>query len=158
MFDRGEHRTLMALKTRMPSIRVDRAVSLYAVLPFLRLVRQAPVDPHPDVPQCLRCPGSRIASLLPNHHLASHIPRADAVPPRERLHNLHAGCAVERLQSGEISRKQVSITFDDGYFDFLENAQPVLERFGFTSTVYLPTAFIGERANGLQRAAVPDLA
>ena len=51
---------------------------------------------------------------------------------------------VEQLQSGEINRKKVSITFDDGYQDFLENAHPVLERFGFTATVYLPTAFIGD--------------
>jgi len=52
------------------------------------------------------------------------------------------GAAVEQLQSGEVNRKKVSITFDDGYQDFLEHAQPVLASFGFTSTVYLPTAFI----------------
>ena len=37
------------------------------------------------------------------------------------------------------------ITFDDGYFDFYSEAFPVLNRFGFTATMFLPTGFIADR-------------
>lgn len=39
--------------------------------------------------------------------------------------------------------KHVVITFDDGYRDFYTDAFPILQRFGFSATVYLPTAYIG---------------
>ena len=40
--------------------------------------------------------------------------------------------------------KFVVLTFDDGYRDFYTKAFPVLERYGFKATVFLPTDFIGE--------------
>jgi peptidoglycan/xylan/chitin deacetylase (PgdA/CDA1 family) len=40
--------------------------------------------------------------------------------------------------------KPVVITFDDGFGDFYHNAFPILQRHGFTATVFLPTAYIGE--------------
>jgi len=38
----------------------------------------------------------------------------------------------------------IGLTFDDGYEDFLQNALPVLERFGFTATVFVPVGLIGK--------------
>lgn len=43
-----------------------------------------------------------------------------------------------------ISDKPVVITFDDGFRDFCSNAFPVLQKYGFSSTVFLPTGFIGK--------------
>ena len=42
--------------------------------------------------------------------------------------------------------KPVVLTFDDGFRDFYQEAFPVLERYGLTATVYLPTAYIGDSA------------
>lgn len=42
------------------------------------------------------------------------------------------------------ARTRVAITFDDGYRDFLTSAFPVLQKYGFSSSVFLPTAFIGD--------------
>jgi len=36
------------------------------------------------------------------------------------------------------------LTFDDGFRDFHTAAFPVLQRHGFSATMYLPTAFIGD--------------
>lgn len=38
----------------------------------------------------------------------------------------------------------VGLTFDDGYKDFLREAVPILERFGFTATVFVVGGLMGE--------------
>lgn len=49
------------------------------------------------------------------------------------------------VESGEVPGQNcVAITFDDGYHDFLSCAFPVLCKYGFPATVFLPTAFIGD--------------
>lgn len=40
--------------------------------------------------------------------------------------------------------KIIALTFDDGYQDFLTEAFPILNEFGFKATVFLPTSFIGK--------------
>ena len=42
-------------------------------------------------------------------------------------------------------QRRIVITFDDGYRDFYTNAFPILQRYGFTAAVYLPTVYIGDR-------------
>jgi len=55
------------------------------------------------------------------------------------------GDAVRYLEAGGAGKiKPVVITFDDGFRDFLTNAFPVLERYGLSATMFLPTGFIGE--------------
>ena len=49
--------------------------------------------------------------------------------------------------------KPVVLTFDDGYQDFYTEAFPLLSRFGYSATVFLPTAYIGDVAltfNGIE--------
>ena len=53
--------------------------------------------------------------------------------------------AVKRLKShSQTMSRGVVITFDDGFHNFYTNAFPILNRYSFTATVYLPTAYIGE--------------
>ena len=40
--------------------------------------------------------------------------------------------------------KPLILTFDDGYKSVLENAFPVMDKFGFTGVVYIPTDYIGK--------------
>jgi peptidoglycan/xylan/chitin deacetylase (PgdA/CDA1 family) len=53
--------------------------------------------------------------------------------------------ALDNLRAGNRAAiKPVVITFDDGYADFYREAFPVLHRYGFSATVFLPTAYIGD--------------
>lgn len=60
----------------------------------------------------------------------------------------YTGVALEEALSGGIhsslTGRQVAITFDDGFQDFYTEAWQILERHGFTATVYLPTGFISQ--------------
>ena len=55
--------------------------------------------------------------------------------------DLNTGIAALKKKSQ--TEKLAVITFDDGYRDFYTNAFPVLQKHGFTATMFLPTAFIG---------------
>lgn len=39
--------------------------------------------------------------------------------------------------------KPVVITFDDAFLDFYTDALPILKRYGFAATLYVPTAYVG---------------
>lgn len=47
------------------------------------------------------------------------------------------------MDSGS-ARGMVGLTFDDGYKDFLDPALPILERYGFTATVFVIGGLLGE--------------
>lgn len=56
---------------------------------------------------------------------------------------------VRRQQSGNLPEKAIGITFDDGLADFNRHALPILERFGFASTLFVTTGYVGETARWL---------
>jgi peptidoglycan/xylan/chitin deacetylase (PgdA/CDA1 family) len=60
--------------------------------------------------------------------------------------------AVRRIESNTPSQKrEMVITFDDGFRDFYTDAFPILARYGFAASVFLPTDYIGDdslRFNG----------
>ena len=78
------------------------------------------------------------------------------VPEGERLPR--AGCR-DRARSalrGELERRTVALTFDDGFRDVLDNAQPALAELGFSATVFVSTAVIDGEAT--YSWAAPDAA
>lgn len=56
--------------------------------------------------------------------------------------------AVQCLHNGaRVPKKSFVLTFDDGYQDVLTRACPILEKFGFTATVFLVAGCMGSRSN-----------
>lgn len=54
---------------------------------------------------------------------------------------------LRRAASMGNAQRLVVLTFDDGYENFLHNALPVLERFGFSATVFVVGGMLGEENN-----------
>lgn len=125
-------------------LRLDRLASLYLVHPLKR---------H-GAGRRLRIPILMYHSISDEDEGRVHPYYRTATSPRvfsEQMGYLHANGyrtlnleeAVGRLAEPRSPQKWVVITFDDGYADFLQHAYPVLAGYGFTATVFLPTAYIG---------------
>jgi peptidoglycan/xylan/chitin deacetylase (PgdA/CDA1 family) len=48
----------------------------------------------------------------------------------------------ENVERQSMPTRPVVITFDDGFRDFYTHAYPILQKYGFTATMFLPTGFI----------------
>ena len=53
------------------------------------------------------------------------------------------GVSMRELLAPTATGRLVGLTFDDGYTDFASTAQPILEEFGFTGTVYVVAGRMG---------------
>jgi peptidoglycan/xylan/chitin deacetylase (PgdA/CDA1 family) len=132
----------------MRGFRADRAATLWFFHPLRRLTRTAT---------------GRIPILM--YHSVSDLDESERGPyyrigtsPRvfeEQLRFLgaHGYRSIGLHQAvGMIEgtvpgpEKPVVLTFDDGYQDFYTQAFPRLVKFGYSATVFLPTAYIGDAA------------
>ncbi len=50
---------------------------------------------------------------------------------------------VANLRAGKSERREVAITFDDGYIDNLRFAKPIMERHSFPGTVFIASGYLG---------------
>jgi peptidoglycan/xylan/chitin deacetylase (PgdA/CDA1 family) len=61
---------------------------------------------------------------------------------RDAYRPLHLRELVTALRSDSIPERAVVVTFDDGYRDNLENAKPLLERYGVPATLFTVSAYL----------------
>jgi peptidoglycan/xylan/chitin deacetylase (PgdA/CDA1 family) len=126
-------------------LRVDRFTTLYVVDPILRHTsaarRSVPILMYHSIAE------EDEAAVHPYYRTAT----APLVFTAQMESIKRAGFSVVDLAEAircfrepETIKGCVVITFDDGFRDFYTNAFPVLDRFGFTATMFLPTAYIGE--------------
>jgi peptidoglycan/xylan/chitin deacetylase (PgdA/CDA1 family) len=135
-----------------PSFRLDRLFTIYGVAPFLRhrrirkpflpvlMYHSVSDDPEPDIHGYYRLTTS------PARFREQMISLQDygytTVTLAEGLDRLRTKCTDHGRSDQD---RNVVLTFDDGYLDFMTHAWPVLAEFGMMATVYLPTAFIGNQ-------------
>jgi peptidoglycan/xylan/chitin deacetylase (PgdA/CDA1 family) len=100
-------------------------------------------------------PGREQTLTILMYHKVNDIPDNPTTVPvgrfDEQLHRLtELGYSVVDLETvidhysrgGALPDRAVLITFDDGYRDTLENALPVLERYGFPAVIFIPVAYM----------------
>lgn len=136
------------------SFRFDRFATLYLVNPLW----SSSSNRTPSVPILMYhsvSDGSDNGSEAKHEAAAHPYYRTSTSPQRfaEQIQYLHSNGyrtvslaeAVSGLRGqSPAANKQVVITFDDGYRDFYRHAFPVLSQCGFSATVFLPTAYIGD--------------
>jgi peptidoglycan/xylan/chitin deacetylase (PgdA/CDA1 family) len=104
-----------------------------------------------------------MTAILMYHQVAEISRQADplglAVPPaqfdQQMSYLAHHGylClslseAVQHYRNGnQPPHKSFVLTFDDGYQDFYSNACPIIEKYGFTATVFLVVGQMGSMSN-----------
>ena len=137
----------------MSSIRADRIVTLYFFRPLHKLAGG---------------PGAKRIPILMYHSISDSAangrhPYYDTrTSPRvfdqhmKLLHNnnytvISPEAVVAQFNQKDFeNRKCAVITFDDGFRDFYTNAFPILSKYGFTATMYLPTAYIQEQTQSFK--------
>jgi peptidoglycan/xylan/chitin deacetylase (PgdA/CDA1 family) len=112
---------------------------------------------------------TRAVPVLMYHAVSDHpapAAAAHAVTPAafaDQLARLHAAgyttltaSAAARLLAGQGTwpQRPVALTFDDGYADLHHTAWPLLQRYGFTATVFVTTGWLADAAD---RAGTPPL-
>ena len=128
-------------------LRVDRLATLYLVNPVLR--RSSP--PAGSIPILMYHSISNDAESGVRAYYRTATAPAVFASHMNYLHEQHYRTvnlaeAARALQNGGATEKLAVITFDDGYADFIDHAMPAMSRYGFTATIFLPTAFIGQEA------------
>jgi len=128
--------------------RLDRLATLYLVSPCLRLAtgngRAVPILMYHSITD-------EDESKAHPYYRTTTSPAMFAAQLKYLHESGYTTCslqqAVHQLKGEEpAGAKIVGITFDDGYRDFYQHAFPVLNQYGFSATVFLPTGYIGGRA------------
>ena len=144
-------------------LRTDRLLSVYFVHPLLghnssKNASNVPILMYHSI--CNRPETTRSA------YFKTNTSPEDFQAQMEFLHRQGYSCvsleqALPILKGDQPkSAKLAVITFDDGYRNIFTDAFPVLRQYGFSATVFLATAFVGERTaafNGIECLTWSDI-
>lgn len=97
-------------------------------------------EPPPDA-DIYRQDLSVTPAQFESHLRALHDAGYQTVPLADLLSHLATG-------QPQLPAKSVVLTFDDGYVDNYDNAFPVLQRYGFTGTIFVITDFVDMQRTG----------
>jgi peptidoglycan/xylan/chitin deacetylase (PgdA/CDA1 family) len=128
--------------------RLDRLVTLYLVSPFVRLTQGT----EPSVPILMYHSISDEDESEVHPYYRTRTSATTFASHMEYLkengyHTCSLTQALRQLQQRSRAHPKLAvITFDDGYRDFYQQAFPLLDRHGFSATVFLPTAYVGDDA------------
>jgi len=106
--------------------------------------------------------------ILQYHHVSTETPNSTSVTPEtfenhmafldENYYVIDLAEAMTKLKNNEkLPDRSVVITFDDGYTNILENAHPILTKFGFPYTIFINPAIIDEFSSQLTWAEVKQM-
>lgn len=134
----------------MPEIRLDRIATLYFVRPLRQLVRSEapglPILMYHSISAGIEAGRSAYYRTCTD---PSVFAAQMAFLARSGYRTIGLGEAANRIDCAAPEAKHpVVLTFDDGYQDFYTNAFPILSRYGYSATVFLPTAYIGHVSQG----------
>lgn len=126
------------------SFRFDRFATLYVVNPLRRTDHEACV---PILMYHSIC--DDVEAAVHPYYRTSTSPQQFASQMKCLYDNGYRTASLTEIVSqlrgpAAVADKRVVVSFDDGYRDFYHQAFPVLNQYGFSATVFLPTAYIGE--------------
>lgn len=137
----------------LPSFRIDRLVTIYGVAPFLRhrqsckpflpvlMYHSISDNPEPSVHDYYRLNTS--PKKFREQMLGLKEKGYKTVSLDDGLNWLKKKAAYPDCLKQD---RNIVLTFDDGYMDFLIHAWPVLNEFRMTATVFLSTGFVGNQS------------
>ena len=137
----------------MPNVRPDRIATLFFFHPLRRLLgRKSTGIPilmyHSISNNAERCRNPYFHTCTAPRVFREHL----SLLARNGYQTIGLAEAVRQLETGaSAAQNEVVLTFDDGYADFHAEAFPILAQFGFTATVFLPTAYIGDTPREFSR-------
>ena len=127
-------------------LRADAIVSIYLVHPLLRWTS----SPNGRVPILMYHSVSQSdAEHAHPYYRTVTTPEVFAQHMRFLHENGYSSVSLADVCNSAdppVPARSFVITFDDGFRDFYTEAFPILNRYGWNATVYLPTAYIGDTA------------
>jgi peptidoglycan/xylan/chitin deacetylase (PgdA/CDA1 family) len=129
-------------------MRLDRTLSLYLVRPLMKTgiisaKRKLPILMYHSISAAAE---SGVSSYYKTNTSPARFEQQMRWLTEAGFRSVDLGEGLRLAQRGIGKQEKIAvITFDDGFRDFYDSAFLVLKKTGHTATMFLPTAFLGEK-------------